>query len=212
MHGDDSVAVAEDGQLNHFEQVLENSMEIKRVGRIGPGRSSIGEVLKRVVNWSGVGYTWEADPRLTEKLINMLNLSGGKGASIAGGNDIGKDDRDTDCELEYTDAKLAQAAAGLEQYIALDRPDMAYSVKTALQQVSKPREPMQLHVVRVARYLKNNPRLVWKFPCQQQPKSIDVFVDADFAARETMLRSPVSRSTTGSRQSSLHPVHRACEH
>ena len=31
--------------------------------------------------------------------------------------------------------------------------------------------------------------LVWKFPCQQQPKSIAVFVDADFAARETMLRS-----------------------
>ena len=40
-----------------------------------------------------------------------------------------------------------------------------------------------------ARYLKNNPRLIWKFPYQQQPKSIDVFVDADFAARETMLRS-----------------------
>ena len=36
VHGDDFVAVAEDGQLDHFEQVLENSMEIKRVGRIGP--------------------------------------------------------------------------------------------------------------------------------------------------------------------------------
>ena len=29
VHGDDFVAVAEDGQLDHFEQVLENSMEIK---------------------------------------------------------------------------------------------------------------------------------------------------------------------------------------
>ena len=48
---------------------------------------------------------------------------------------------------------------------------------------------MQLCVVRVGRHLKNNLRLVWKFPCQQQPKSIDVFVDVDFAARETMLRS-----------------------
>ena len=82
-----------------------------------------------------------------------------------------------------------QAAAGLEQYIALDRPDIACSVKTALQQMSKPTKLMQLRVVRVGRYLKNNPRLVWKFPYQQQSKSIDVFVDADFAARETMLRS-----------------------
>ena len=50
VHGDDFVAVAEDDQLNFLERVLENSMEIKRVGRIGPGRSSAGKVLKRVVS------------------------------------------------------------------------------------------------------------------------------------------------------------------
>ena len=96
----------------------------------------------------------------------MLNLREGKGALTLGGKNIGKDDRDVDCELEYSDAKLVQAAARLEQYIALDRPDIADSVKTALQQMSKPTKLMQLRVVRVARYLKNNPRLVWKFPCQ----------------------------------------------
>ena len=92
-------------------------------------------------------------------------------------------------ELEDAEAKVVQAAAGLEQYIALDRPDIAYSVKTALQQMSKPTKLMKLRVIKVARYLKSNPRLVWKFQYQQQPKSIDVYVDADFAARETMLRS-----------------------
>ena len=82
-----------------------------------------------------------------------------------------------------------QAAAGLEQYIALDRADIAHTVKTALQQMAKPTKLMQVRVVRVASYLKNNPRLDWKYPYQQQPKSIDVFLDADFAPRETMLRS-----------------------
>ena len=62
-------------------------MEIKRVGRIGPGRSSTGKVLKRVVNWSGDGFTWEADPKLTEKLINMLDLREGKGATTPGGKE-----------------------------------------------------------------------------------------------------------------------------
>ena len=47
VHGYDFVAVAEDGQLDHFEQVLDNSMEIKGVRIIGPGRSSTGKVLKR---------------------------------------------------------------------------------------------------------------------------------------------------------------------
>ena len=101
---------------------------------------------------------------MIEKLINMLNLSGGKGPLTLGGKDIGRDVRDSRCsELEYSDAKLVQAAAGLKQYIALDRPDIAYSVKTPLQQMSKPTKLMQLRVVRVGRYLKNNPRLVWKF-------------------------------------------------
>ena len=54
-------------QMDHFEQVLEHLMGIKRVGRFGPGRPSTGKVLKRVVNWSGDGSTWEADPKLTEK-------------------------------------------------------------------------------------------------------------------------------------------------
>ena len=92
-------------------------------------------------------------------------------------------------ELEYAEAKVVQAAAGLNNTSALDRPDIAYSVKTALQQMSKPTKLMKLRIIKVARYLKSNPRLVWRFQYQQQPKSIDVFVDADFAARETMLRS-----------------------
>ena len=50
----------------------------------------------------------------------MLNMSGEKGSLTPGGKDIGKDDRDIDCELENSDAKLVQAAAGLEQYITLD--------------------------------------------------------------------------------------------
>ena len=189
MHGDDFVAVAEDDHLNFLERVLENSMEIKRVGRIGPGRSSAGKVLKRVVSWTGDGFTWEADPRLLGKLLKLLNLTEGKGATVPGAKDVGKDDRDVNNELEYAEAKVVQAAAGLEQYIALDRPDIAYSVKTALQQMSKPTKLMKLRIIKVARYLKSNPRLVWRFQYQQQPKSIDVFVDADFAARETMLRS-----------------------
>ena len=55
--------------------------------------------------------------------------------------------------------------------------------------MSKPTKLMKLRVIKVAWNLKSNPRTVWKFPHHQQPKSIDVFVDADFAVRETMLRT-----------------------
>ena len=45
---------------------------------------------------------------------------------------------------------------------------------------------------------------------QQQPKNIDVFVDADCAARETRLRS--TSGVAEYRQSSLDPARRACGH
>ena len=73
-------------------------------------------------------------------MLKLLNLTGGKGATVPGTKEVGKDDRDVNSELEDAEVKVVQAAAGLEQYIALDRPDIAYSVKTALQQMSKPHE------------------------------------------------------------------------
>ena len=120
VHGDDFVAVAEDDQLDYFERVLENSMEILRVGRIGPGRLSAGKVLKHVVSWTGDGFTSEADPKLSEKLLKLLNLTGGKGATVPGAKVIGKDDRDVNSELEDAEAKVVQAAAGLEQHINVE--------------------------------------------------------------------------------------------
>ena len=66
--------------LNFLERVLENSMEIKRIGRIGPGRSIAGKALKRVFSWTGDGFIWEADPRLLGKLLKLLNLTERKGS------------------------------------------------------------------------------------------------------------------------------------
>ena len=53
VHGDDIVAVAEDDHLNFLERVLENSMEIKRVGKFGHGRSSAGKGAQtyRQLDW-----------------------------------------------------------------------------------------------------------------------------------------------------------------
>ena len=98
MHGDDFVAVAEDGQLDHFAGKSSES------GGSGP-------VVPAPAECSSVSSAGKADPILTEKLLNMLNLGGGKGALTLGGKDIGKDDRDVDCELEYSGVKLVQAAA-----------------------------------------------------------------------------------------------------
>ena len=62
VHGDDFVAVAEDDHLNFLERVLENSMDIKRVGKIGPD----ARVLERCSNVSSVGLAMDSPGRQTQ--------------------------------------------------------------------------------------------------------------------------------------------------
>ena len=128
-------------------------------------------------------------PLLIPKLLEGLGLEKAKGAPTSGTKDVGKDDRDSLDVLDDAERKIVQSAAGLEQYIALDRPDICYSVKTALQGMAEPNKLMHLRVVRIARYLKSAPRLVWHYYYQAIPKTCDCYGDADFAARETQLRS-----------------------
>jgi hypothetical protein len=123
-------------------------------------------------------------------------LAQAKGAPTPGNKDVGKDDRDSLDVLSESDKKVAQSAAGLEQYIALDRPDIGYAVKTALQGMANPNKLMMLRVVRIARYLKANPRLIWHYRYQSVPKTCDTYGDTDFAAKEAQLRSTTGTCDT----------------
>ena len=49
IHGDDFTAEGEAHSLDWLYQVLANTVELKRVGRIGPGFQQSGKILKRLV-------------------------------------------------------------------------------------------------------------------------------------------------------------------
>ena len=100
-----------------------------------------------------------------------------------GTTDSGQDDRGIHDELSDEAGTHAQATAAFAQYIALDWPDIAYAVKTALQSMTKPDKLMLLRVVRVGMYLRQHPRLVW---CFGQHFAL---VMQTFTARKTRMRS-----------------------
>ena len=66
-------------------------------------------------------------------LLELLRLQAVNGSSVLGSKDFGRDERHARQPRSDADTKLTQAGAVFEQYIALDRPDIAYAVKTALQ-------------------------------------------------------------------------------
>ena len=85
-------------------------------------------MLKRDIRWSPAGFSWEADRALLPRLLEGLGLQNAKGAPTPGNKDVGKDDRNSLELLDETGKKVAQSAAGLEQYMALDRPYIGFGV------------------------------------------------------------------------------------
>ena len=91
VHGDDFVAVAEDDQLDHFERFLENS---------NGNQASREDWARTLERWKGAQTHRQLDwrwihlgggPETIGKVAeHLLNLTGGKGATVPGAKDIGK--------------------------------------------------------------------------------------------------------------------------
>ena len=121
-HGDDFMADAEDHQLDLLEKILDDAIELKKVGRIGPGQQSSGHMLKREIRWNPEGFSWEADRSLIPKLLEGLGLEKAKGAPTPGTKDVGKDDRDSLDVLDDAERKIVQSAVRTEACLALLLP------------------------------------------------------------------------------------------
>ena len=72
VHGDDFTTAGSKPDLDWFESEFEAKYELRKGGRIGPGKDDDKEgcVLNRVVRWIEDGLEYEADP---DKLRNLSN-------------------------------------------------------------------------------------------------------------------------------------------
>ena len=68
VHGDDYFSAGSREDLNWHQSVLEKKYELE-AQRIGgsSGTAREGEILNRIVRFTGNGYEYEADPRPAEK-------------------------------------------------------------------------------------------------------------------------------------------------
>ena len=86
----------------------------------------------RVIGWdNSKGITLEADPRHAEIIINQLKLNEARPVCTPGTKDEGT--TATDCEeaLQEDHASQYRAIIARCNYIAPDRPDLAFKVKRA---------------------------------------------------------------------------------
>ena len=111
--GDDFTALADDDNLNWYENKLRESFQIKIRGRLGEGCEGPQEMkmIHRIVTLDGDGLTYEADPRHCDLLMSSLDLTT---SSSAYSPSVKPTDRD-DHAQKHNEISSDQAIAEISQ-------------------------------------------------------------------------------------------------
>ena len=182
VHGDDYVASGASVDLEWFKSELEKAYEIQ-TQHIGyaKGRPREGKVLNRILRCTEGGFEIEADPRHAELVMEQMQVEAEKSVSTPGVSGAEEDDLEAD---EKSQGELIRSYRGLAarcNYLGPDRPDALFAIKEGCREMAKPTTGSWRRLMRIAKYFKKRPRLVWKFAMQPEPKEISVYTDADWA-------------------------------
>ncbi len=159
---------------------MEESFLIKVVGRLGGDSTDEQEirVLNRVLRWTTHGIKYEADPRHAEILARDVGATGP--AVRTPGTKGSKDEKVEEEALDDAATRWFRSGAARANYLAMDRPELAFATKELCGRMAAPVVSDAAALRRVARYLVDEPRLVYTFAWQHHG-SLRVFVDTDFA-------------------------------
>ncbi|CAK0861483.1 unnamed protein product, partial [Prorocentrum cordatum] len=202
VHGDDFIAEGHVATLDQLDDVLRVEYEITSSPPLGPGHPGVARYLKRVCGYVDKlpetllpGFFWHADPEHAAGIIKFGSKEGAKVVDTPGTNAIGAQLRNATGPMPTAEARKTASAGGLALYLAADRPDIMFSSKTIMQDVSKPNYQMNARLMRLARYLEGHQVLVWCHELQDMPKVLRADGDADWAAPTAVARKSTSGGT-----------------
>ena len=181
VHGDDFFATGRAEDREWFEKTLLGLFEGKVKGRLVKSEDEL-RLLNRVVRRTEDGYEWEADQRHAELLIAGLGLAPDSKPLTNPGRKLTA--KELDAELVPLDGRAAtefRAMTARANFLASDRPDIAFAVKELCRAMSSPTTRDSDALKRLARYLLGRPRLIMHFGWQDTPGALDVYTDSDWA-------------------------------
>jgi len=179
VHGDDFVFGGVDHDLSWVQARMQESFLIKVVGKLGDGPKDDREVrvLNRVVRWTSEGIIYEADPRHAELLVRDLEA---KGVSVKTPGAKEEKSEEADEPLGGEETSMFRSGAARANYLAMDRPDLAFATKELCRRMASPGRRDMAALQRIARYLAVEGRLVYEYKWQSE-SNLRVYVDTDFA-------------------------------
>ena len=97
------------------------------------------------------------------------------------GEEVVLGDEGADCPLDAAEVTLFRATAARANYLALDRPEVAFAAKELCRRMSEPRQRDKVALQRLCRYLLGAPRLVYRYGPVPAGLPLQVYADTDFA-------------------------------
>ena len=189
LHGDDFVLAGSPKELTWVKAAMSESFLTKEVGTLGDGAGDVTElrILNRVVRWGSEGLTYEADPRHADILREGI---AGAARSLSSPGTLSKDLNPEDDEaLPEAAAGLYRSFAARANYLALDRPDLAFAAKELCRRMRNPGKADLEALRRLGRYLLDSPRVVYDFRWGSTSDQLIVYADTDFAGCRATRRS-----------------------
>jgi hypothetical protein len=195
VHGDDFTFMGEKRELIEVRKLMQEWYEVKVRGMMGEEETDTQEMtlLNRRLRWSIQDVEYEADPQHAKKIIEDLGFDS-KTNSISSpmvkeGKETGEEEGENSEELDPESATGFRRVAARCNYLAQDRIDIGYAVKTICRDMSKPTELARKRLRRLGRYLIGRPRAVYKYKQVSSANVIDVYTDSDWAGDRATRKS-----------------------
>lgn len=190
VHGDDFITSGPRQEALWFKGALEKRFEIKtKIIGTGPDESREERVLNRVVRITEEGWEYEADQRHAELIVRGMNLSEAKGVKCPSEDEKPWEEEENDERLAAKEAYAFRGLAARANYLAQDRADIQFAAKEICRGMAQPTRGHVKKLRRLARYLIEAPRVVWKFKYQGACDHIQVYSDSDWAGCKRTARS-----------------------
>ena len=200
VHGDDFTFTGCDIDLADMAKEMKSWYELKVRALVGDedGDDHEATILNRTIRWSHGVFEYEADPKHVKILMEELGLNvESKGLEApAERMDVEKgwspEDDDESELMDSSDARKFRSIAARMNYLAMDRADIQFAAKEVCRSMAKPKIKDWGKVKRLARYLVEVPRLVWRFAeneGQNDKMQIDVYTDSDWAGDKESRKS-----------------------
>ena len=175
IHVDDILLVCNPGDVEWFQTRVGETLTMKVDGPHLPGNGSQLMYLKKRMTMKSNGILLQPNPTYIPKLVALMKVSGRRKKGLPYHATLESFNADLVVESEMLDSEHAavfRSGLGLALYLAMDRPDIQFTVKTLSSYMARPSVKALSALKHLASYLDGTPEDGLLLQCTEESQCI----------------------------------------